>query len=144
MARHNTSHIFFTKGEIMEGWIRLYRQIKNHWIWKDKEPFDKRSAWIDLLLMVNHSNKKITFEDDFITIERGQTLTSIKKLSERWMWSRHKVSDYVNRLEQDGMIVQIRDTRKILISIVNYDKYQTVEKKRTYLRTHLGTYLRTY
>lgn len=128
----------------MEGWIRLYRQIKNHWIWKDKEPFDKRSAWIDLLLMVNHSNKKITFEDDFITIERGQTLTSIKKLSERWMWSRHKVSDYVNRLEQDGMIVQIRDTRKILISIVNYDKYQTVEKKRTYLRTHLGAYLRTY
>lgn len=117
----------------MEGWIRLYRQIKNHWIWKDKEPFDKRSAWIDLLLMVNHSNKKITFEDDFITIERGQTLTSIKKLSERWMWSRHKVSDYVNRLEQDGMIVQIRDTRKILISIVNYDKYQTVEKKKDIL-----------
>lgn len=133
MARHNTSHIFFTKGETMEGWIRLYRQIKNHWIWKDKEPFDKRSAWIDLLLMVNHSNKKITFEDDFITIERGQTLTSIKKLSERWMWSRHKVSDYVNRLEQDGMIVQIRDTRKILISIVNYDKYQTVEKKKDIL-----------
>lgn len=127
----------------MEGWIKIYRQIRNHWIWKDKEPFDKRSAWIDLLLSVNHKSKKIPFENDFIEIERGQTLTSIKQLAERWSWSRHKVSDYLNQLEQDTMIVQIRDTRKTLVSIVNYSKYQPALEEKGILgdtlRDRLGT-----
>lgn len=127
----------------MEGWIALYRQIRDSWIWKNNEPFDKRSAWIDLLLTVNHKSKKIPFENDFIEIERGQTLTSIKQLAERWKWSRHKVSDFLNQLEQDTMIVQVRDNRKTLVSIVNYDKYQTVLEKKDILsdivRDRLGT-----
>lgn len=128
---------------MMEGWIKLYRQIKDSWIWKNDEPFDKRSAWIDLLLIVNHKSKKIPFENDFIEIEKGQTLTSIKQLSERWKWSRHKVSDFLNQLEQDTMIVQVRDTRKTLISIVNYSKYQiAIENKdivSDIVRDRLGT-----
>ena len=135
---------FKRKEKIMEGWIKIYRQIRNHWIWKDKEPFDKRSAWIDLLLSVNHKSKKIPFENDFIEIERGQTLTSIKQLAERWSWSRHKVSDYLNQLEQDTMIVQVRDTRKTLVSIVNYSKYQPALEEKDILedtlRDRLGTY----
>lgn len=127
----------------MEGWIKIYRQIRNSWIWKDKEPFDKRSAWIDLLLSVNHKSNKIPFENSFIEIEKGQTLTSIKQLSERWGWSRHKVSDYLNQLEQDTMIIQVRDTRKTLISIVNYSKYQVVSEKKDIVvdipRDRLGT-----
>lgn len=114
----------------MEGWISIHRQIKENWVWKNNEPFDKRSAWIDLILTVNHKSKKIPFENDFIEIERGQTLTSIKHLAERWKWSRHKVSDFLDQLEQDTMIVQVRDTRKTLVSIVNYDKYQVVLEKK--------------
>lgn len=128
----------------MEGWIRIYRQIKNSWIWKDKEPFDKRSAWIDLLLSVNHKSKIIPFENSFIEIERGQTLTSIKFLAERWKWSRHKVSDYLNQLEQDTMIVQVRDKRKTLISIVNYNKFQTIVEEKDILRDRLWDRLGTY
>lgn len=108
----------------MEGWISLHRQLQEHWLWKSKEPFDKRSAWIDLLLMVNHQKEKIEFDKDFIEVERGQRITSLEKLAKRWKWSRHKVSDYLNQLEQDGMLVQVRDSKKTLISIENYDKYQ--------------------
>lgn len=127
----------------MEGWISIYRQIKNNWIWKSNEPFDKRSAWIDLLLTVNHKNKKIPFENGFLEIERGQVLTSIKQLSEKWKWSRHKVSDFLNQLEQDTMIVQVRDNRKTLISIVNYSSYQVANEKKDIpsdiVRDRLGT-----
>lgn len=108
----------------MEGWISLYRQIVDNWIWKSQEPFDKRSAWIDLLLMVNHKTEKIEFNGNMIEIEKGQRITSIDKLANRWKWSRHKVSDFLNRLEAEHMLVQIRDNRKTLISIENYNKYQ--------------------
>lgn len=127
----------------MEGWISIHRQIRDNWVWKSNEPFDKRSAWIDLLLSVNHKNKKIPFENGFIEIERGQVLTSIKQLSEKWKWSRHKVSDFLDQLEQDTMIVQVRDTRKTLISIVNYNIYQVVNEKKDIVsdivRDRLGT-----
>lgn len=109
----------------MEGWISLHRQLQEHWLWKSKEPFDKRSAWIDLLLMVNHQKEKVEFDKGLIEVERGQRITSLEKLSKRWRWSRHKVSDYLNQLEQDGMLVQVRDNKKTLISIENYDKYQS-------------------
>ena len=108
----------------MEGWISLHRQLQEHWLWKSKEPFDKRSAWIDLLLMVNHQKEKIEFDKELIDVERGQRITSLEKLAKRWKWSRHKVSDYLNQLEQDGMLVQVRDSKKTLVSIENYDKYQ--------------------
>ena len=52
----------------MEGWISIYRQIQDNWIWKSKEPFDKRSAWIDLLLMVNHDKQKVEFDNGFIVL----------------------------------------------------------------------------
>ena len=127
----------------MEGWISIHRQIRDNWVWKSNEPFDKRSAWIDLLLSVNHKNKKIPFENGFIEIERGQVLTSIKQLSEKWKWSRHKVSDFLNQLEQDTMIVQVRDTRKTLISIVNYNIYQVVNEKKDIVSDIVRDRLRT-
>lgn len=108
----------------MEGWISIYRQMQEHWIWKSKEPFDKRSAWIDLLLLVNHKSEKIQFDGKIIEIERGQKITSLEKLASRWKWSRHKVSDFLDLLEQDSMLVQVRDNKKTLVSIENYDKYQ--------------------
>lgn len=111
----------------MEGWISIHRQLQEHWIWKSKEPFDKRSAWIDLLLMANHKAEKIEFDNAIIEVERGQRITSLKYLADRWNWSRHKVSDFLNRLEQDKMLVQVRDNKKTLISIENYDKYQVVK-----------------
>ena len=74
--------------------------------------------------MVNHKTEKIEFNGNMIEIEKGQRITSIDKLSNRWKWSRHKVSDFLNRLEAEHMLVQIRDNKKTLISIENYNKYQ--------------------
>lgn len=85
----------------MEGWISIYRQIINNWLWKSSEPFDKRSAWIDLLLMVNYKTENIEFNGKIIAIERGQRITSIEKLADRWKWSRHKVSNFLIKLEKE-------------------------------------------
>lgn len=108
----------------MEGWISIHRQLQEHWIWKSKETFDKRSAWIDLIMLVNHKKEKIEFDNTIIEVERGQRITSLEKLANRWKWSRHKVSNFLNHLEQDKMLVQVRDKKKTLIGIENYDKYQ--------------------
>ena len=107
-----------------KGWIKTYRKIQDCWIWLEKEPFDKRSAWIDLLLTANHSDVRIRFNGEFITVEKGQILTSIRKLSDKWHWSYDKVLRFLKLIELDGMIKRDSDNFRTLITIENYELYQ--------------------
>lgn len=107
------------------GYIKLHRQIQDCWIW-DTGKFDKRSAWIDLLMLANHRDKRIVFDGEYIVIVRGQFLTSIRKLSLRWGWSKSSVGDYLKLLEKDKMIIKESDSRRTLLTIVNYEVYQGV------------------
>ena len=112
---------------LSSGWIKLYRQLQDCWIWLDKEPFDKRSAWVDLLLTANHSDKKILFNGELITIKRGQILTSVRKLSAKWKWSVNKVYRFLKLLESDEMLQKESDKDRTLLTIINYSIFQCCE-----------------
>ena len=109
------------------GWIKLYRRLQDCWIWLDKEPFDKRSAWVDLILTANHSDKKILFNGELITVKRGQILTSVRKLSAKWKWSVNKVYRFLKLLESDEMLQKESDKDRTLLTIVNYSIFQCCE-----------------
>lgn len=106
-----------------EGWIKIYRNIQEHWLW-NCEPFSRGQAWIDLLLMANHKENKVMINGNLIVIKTGERVTSIRKLSERWKWSTCKVKHFLKQLESDKMIECLSDTSKTVIKIVNYEKYQ--------------------
>lgn len=108
-----------------KGWVSIHRSIYDNWIWNDDEEFDKRSAWIDLLLMVNHEDKKVLIDGNLELVKRGQRITSIRKLCNRWKWSRTKVNNFLKLLEKDNMIyLKIEPHKKTIITIVNYNLYQ--------------------
>ena len=106
------------------GWIKLYRQITDCELWDNDEPFDRRSAWIDLLLMANHRDKQTIFDGKPITVKKGQRITSIRKLSSRWNWSVKKTMNYLELLESLQMITRVSDKRKTLLTVINYGIYQ--------------------
>lgn len=108
-----------------KGWIKLHRKILDCWIWNNK-PYDKARAWIDLLLLANHSDKKILFNGSVVTISKGQYLTSIRNLSTRWGWSYDKCLRFLNLLETEEMLKKESDSTRTLLTIVNYDVYQDV------------------
>jgi len=64
-----------------------------------------------------------------IEIGRGCIGHSEDALAERWKWSRGKVRRFLNELKKDRQILQIPVQQNprltCLISIVNYDAYQT-------------------
>ena len=107
-----------------KGWIKLHRQLLDCWIWRDLEPFDKRSAWVDLLLAANHADKKVQYKGEIFIVQKGQMITSVRKLSGRWHWSTNRVYRYLKLLEQDGMIEKISDRNRTVLTIVNYGLYQ--------------------
>jgi len=106
------------------GYIYLERKIQDSAIWTSNEPFDRRSAWIDLLMMVNHEDAEIMINGKMRIIRRGQRWTSILSLAKQWHWSRDKVSSFLYTLESAGMVTTDRNSFGTLINIVNYSVYQ--------------------
>ena len=122
----------------MPGWIKIHRQIQNCLIWDDK-PFNMASAWIDLLLLANHKDKETIFDKKPILVKRGQRITSVRELSERWGWGKDKTLRFLRLLESEKMIVKESDSRKTLLTIVNYGIYQDGEtENETVIRTLTG------
>ena len=109
-----------------KGYIRLHRQLQDCWVWQD-ERFSKGQAWVDLLLSANHKDKKVAYKYNIKNIQRGQFITSMHKLAERWKWSRTYVSNFLKLLENDNMITTEVTSTYTLITIVNYDNYQFFE-----------------
>jgi DNA replication protein DnaD len=102
------------------GYIKLYRSLQEHWLWTSSDPFDDRSAWVDLLMMVNHEEKKIKVGRSIIPVHAGQTWTSYVKLANRWNWSKDRVYRYTKMLKKDGMIYVDATPNGTLLTVVNY------------------------
>lgn len=106
------------------GWIMLYRDIQQSAIWMTNEPFDVRSAWIDMIMMANHEDKEIILRSGRKVIKRGQFHTSIYKLADRWHWSRNRVRHFLGTLNECTMAHTERTTGGTTVTIVNYNKFQ--------------------
>jgi hypothetical protein len=102
------------------GYIKLYRSVQENWIWKCSEPFDRRSAWIDLLLLVNHREEKVPIGTHVQVIKPGQRWLSYKWLGSRWGWSYHKVLRFMAQLVSDGMVYVDGTPNGTLLTVVNW------------------------
>lgn len=110
-----------------EGWIVLDRQLLTHWLWdSEREPFSSGQAWIDMLLTAQYADSKLKDRyGNLTTIPRGSFVTSIRMLTERWHWGKDRVRHFLGTLQDDGMITVRSDARGTLITIINYDNFQT-------------------
>ena len=107
----------------MGGYIKLHRDIMDHWLWEDK-PFDRARAWVDLLMLANHASTKAPYKGEIVTFERGTVNRSITWLAERWGWSRKRVRSFLKLLEQDGMVTVKGTSKGTTITLCNYNVYQ--------------------
>lgn len=106
-------------------WIKVHRKIRESALWESDEPFDRRSAWIDLLLEANVKDHDVFYKGSVIKVKRGDVYTSIRKLAARWHWSTGKVTRFLKILAQLGMIRKHENVKNVtLLTIVNYGVYQ--------------------
>lgn len=106
-------------------WVKVHRQIRECGIWDTDEPFDRRSAWLDLIMEAHTKAKEVSWKGHVISVKRGDVYTSIRKLALRWHWSTGKVTRFLIILEKLGMIKRHKDIKCVtLLTIVNYGKYQ--------------------
>ena len=110
-----------------QGWVSIHRGIVEHWMFQDNREFSKLEAWLDILLMVNHSPQKVLIQNTIVNVDRGQSIRSVETWGKRWNWSRGKVRGFFKLLEADSMIAteNIQITTKL--TVCKYDSYQSGE-----------------
>lgn len=108
-----------------KGYILLHRKLLENSCWDNGQKYDIRSAWIYLLLTVNHADKEQLYNGKVITIHRGQRLTSMLKLSEIWGVDRKTVKKWLVIWKNAGMIYYDITNSSTLLTVRNYSQYQS-------------------
>ena len=108
---------------IEKGYIKLYRKIFDNPAYFS-EPFCRNMAWVDLMMLANHSGKFFRIRGIRVDVKRGQVGYGLNDLASRWKWSRGKVERFLNELEKDEQIIRQKTNITTLITICNYDYYQ--------------------
>lgn len=111
----------------MSGWIKLHRKITENPLYFS-EPFNRSMAWIDMILIANHSDNYFFKRGIRVDVKIGQIGYDLDTLGKRWQWSRGKVERFMQMLENDNQIIRQKTNVTTLISIVNYKEYQCDSK----------------
>lgn len=109
------------------GWIKIDRKIIDMEGYFG-EKFTRIQCWLDLLLLAEWKDGNVIYiRGNKVVINRGEIAMPIAELCKRWKYSKLTVRKRLQEFVDSGMIV-IKKTRIInTITIINYDKYQSVE-----------------
>src|SRR5690554_3960329 len=103
----------------MNGWIKIQRNILNHWIWQDEKYF---RWWMTILLNVNHKAKKFPVNSELYVCNPGESFRSIEEWRQLFKCSKPTVHKFFKLLENDKMIttktVGKGNRRKHLLTVV--------------------------
>lgn len=111
----------------MSGWVKLHRSVLEHWVFGDAELF---RIWAEVLLRASHKERKMIFNGELVVAPRGSLVVSKIKWAERLGLSRPRLDRALGKLECDGMIVQQTSKRRTVISVVNYEAYQSRDEPK--------------
>ena len=115
-----------------QGWIKLHRKVLDN-------PIATRAEyawlWMTLLLMANHRNQKVMWNNDVVVIKEGQFITGRKKLSQQTGIKETTIERILKYLENGHQIEQQKTNKYRVITIINWRSYQDenirTDNKRT-------------
>jgi hypothetical protein len=99
-------------------WIKLYRNFK-YWHWYKNT--NTKTLFIHMLMECNY----VDYRFEKLIIKRGQLIVGREKLAEETGLSEQMVRTALNNLISTNDIITKPFTKFTLVTIVNYDKYQS-------------------
>ena len=114
----------------MHGWLKLHRKLLEKPIWTESTP-EQKTILITLLMMANHTKKEWEWKGKTFKAEPGQFVTSIPSIVEKCGKgvTVQNVRTALNRFKKLGFLTDQSTNRNRLITIVNWEKYQSTEEQ---------------
>ncbi|MBV1759074.1 MAG: hypothetical protein KMY55_14700, partial [Dethiosulfatibacter sp.] len=113
----------------MQGWIKLYRNLFEKSIWKNSTP-EQKVIFIVVLLLANHKHNQWEWNGEKFTCQPGQFVTSLESLLNHSgkNISIQKIRTALKKFIKYEFLTWETTSTGSLITIVNWDKYQTQEQ----------------
>ena len=109
------------------GYVKLYRKtLSNPIVCKDS---DHLAIWCYLLLNATHREIKTIFKGEKITLLPGQLITGRKVISGALKIDESKTQRVLSCFESEHQIEQQTSNKNRLISILNWEEYQSSEQQ---------------
>lgn len=122
----------------MGGYIKLHRGWHDSCQFAD-EPYCERAAWCWLLTNAAWKDtKRRNHRGEVVDVLRGQYHTSLRVLATEWRWSIKRVRTFLNALEKCGSLGTQRAQGGTIITICNYNDYQSIGRERGTTETPHG------
>lgn len=109
-----------SKEKKISGYIKIFRSVKNHWLWQDEK---KMFWWLDILLSANYSDQKVLIKGALVECKRGQSIKSLENWAKDWKTTKKTVRSFLELLKKDEMILIENVKITTRITICNYDSY---------------------
>jgi hypothetical protein len=112
-------------------WVRVSVEMLGHPA-LDHGPYDRRSAWLWLITNAALKDHKANHKGAAVDIKRGQVFAGRDYLAKVWRWSPQNVRTFLRFLASENMVEvnQSNGHYANVLTICNYEKYQTPEKVR--------------
>ena len=108
-------------------WIKLHRSLLKDTLWTSECPASYKVLWINLLLMASYKDSSV-YERQ---VKRGQVWTSQRKLAKINHISNRDIKKILNMFVADGKLSVQYFSQGILITILNYSKFQAISTEST-------------
>lgn len=133
------------------GYVKVPRELFASEEWAEKRKFSRIEAQIDLLQSASYTEGRVVHcATGDVVLRRGQLLTSMRALADRWMWSPATVYRYLQTLRnapRNSIRIQIEttvETGKTLITICDFDSwYFEARRHETANETDIETMVET-
>ena len=101
-----------TENSVNRGYFCVARSLFRSDLWLQKRVFSHLEAMIWLLEQAAYTDgRRVKFARGTVTLQRGQLVTTLQTLADRWSWSKSKVARFLAELERNQSIddgLQIR------------------------------------
>jgi len=93
---------------------------------KERRAATRYEAREDLWASATHRDEEVMSRGQLVTLRRGQILTSVLSLADRWRWKRDRVRTFLALLERMGELTVESTTQRAILTVCNYSKWQDV------------------
>lgn len=108
-----------------DGWIKMHR--KTLYCESVMRNAFSLGVWTYILLKASHKDMETTFGTQKITIHPGQFVSAYRKMADDLKCNKNEIYRQLKRYENATMIETQSCSKGVLISVLNWDLYQTSE-----------------
>jgi hypothetical protein len=104
------------------GFVLIHRSLWDHPAFRN---FSEAAAFAWMISQASWKPTRVRYKDRVIVLQRGQLAISYRDLARRLGFTKSAIERFLKRLKTETMIGTATGTGVVVISIYNYDKYQS-------------------